>query len=121
MTAPKRLREGLNEDLPFRIIKAIQYIKRHYREEISLEKVANRIGMSTKGFSRLFKQSMEINFTQYINNFRLEKAEKLLTKSTKSIKVISNKVGLNTDYFRKLFKGKYKIPPLQYRNKTLHL
>ena len=96
----------------------LKYIDDNYGNFISLEKVAEVIGLNPVYLSYLFKKIKKVNFSEYLNKVRLEKAEELLIGSTLKIGEISEKVGYkDARYFSSLFKKRTGMSPNEYRNK----
>lgn len=97
---------------------ALKYIDDNYGNFISLEKVAEVIGLNPVYLSYLFKKIKKENFSEYLNKVRLEKAEELLRNSTLRIGEISEEVGYkDARYFSSLFKKRTGMSPNEYRNK----
>lgn len=83
----------------------IYYINKNYCQDISLENVAESIGVSPYYLSRLFKQELRKNFVDYLTEVRINQALKLLKERNYSIRELSEKVGYaNPTYFCKVFK-----------------
>ena len=73
---------------------AFEYIDAHYCDnELSLEMIADHIGISACYFSRCFKTYSGYTLTEYINRRRILKAERMLKENTKSITEISMECG----------------------------
>ena len=65
---------------------------------------------------RLFKKETGMNFSDFVNRQRLDRAKFLLTHSDDTILSISNQVGYNNvTYFNRLFKKNFGITPTAYR------
>jgi len=95
---------------------AVCYIQNHYTQKISLNSLANRLGVTPFYLSRLIKQDTGENFTDILNKARLERARELLLTDM-SIKEITYSLGFNSqNYFSKLFKKYYALSPSEYRN-----
>ncbi|MER1985919.1 MAG: response regulator [Solibacillus sp.] len=102
------------------IQKAQHYIHQHYAEPLTLQQMSEIAHLNTSYFSALFKQSVGINFLQYLTEYRIKEAKKLLASPTYSIEEISIRVGYKTSkYFIQIFKEYEKITPNQYRKKRL--
>ena len=67
----------------------------------------------------LFKKNMEVNFTDYIKEKKLEAALLLLQgNEKKTVSAISQAVGIKSQsYFQNLFKAKYGVTPEAYRKR----
>lgn len=98
------------------IQKAERYIRAHYTNAISLEDVAAEVGLSSNYFSKLFKQQLNVGFSTYLTNIRLETAQKLLIETNLSIKAIAERIGYPDEkYLQKLFKKQIGVTPSEYR------
>ncbi|WP_295149543.1 helix-turn-helix domain-containing protein [uncultured Peptoniphilus sp.] len=92
------------------------YIEKYYIKDISLDEISMVAGYSKSHFSRTFKEMMGVNFSKYLVQVRIERAEKLLINSDQSIYDISLEVGFNDySYFSKAFKDAYGLSPKDYR------
>ena len=87
------------------IQKAIRYMEEHYHQKIYLEDVAKTIGISKYYLSNLFKKVKGVNFSAYLNEYRVEQAKVLLKNPSLSTAEISERVGFGEPkYLSKLFK-----------------
>ena len=94
----------------------LDYIRDHYRENISLDEILEITSYSKSHFIRLFKKNMGMNLTDYINQYRIEKSCLELIYTTKNITEIAMGNGFNTvQYFSKTFKNYMKCTPKQYQ------
>jgi two-component system, response regulator YesN len=94
----------------------IQYIQKHYIEDISMQDVAEAMNYSNAYFCKLFKQGFHKSFTTYLAEYRIEKAKGLLVDITVNVKEISDKVGYkDSNYFAKVFKRVVGITPSEFR------
>lgn len=89
------------------IIHAYAIVRGGYKEDITLESVADQVGVSASYLSRLFKEEMGIGFQDFLTNTRIEKAIELLRDAPISIRDLADAVGYNNPtYFCKAFKRK---------------
>ncbi|RHQ48288.1 AraC family transcriptional regulator [Ruminococcus sp. AF25-23LB] len=115
-----------------------KYIEEHYRDEISLERIATLYHFNASYFSTLFKQRFGISFSEYLSDIRMEKAEDLLKTSsdkvrdirmekaedllkTSSDKVreIALEVGYkDPNYFNRAFKKRHNMTPEEFRKRV---
>ena len=92
------------------------YIGEHCTEELSLEQVASRAGFSKYHFSRLFKQFTNNSFYKYLNQKRIENAEKLLIDPNMSVTEVSLSSGFTSlSSFIRMFKLIKGCTPSEYR------
>ena len=77
------------------IVQIIRYIDNNLNNsDINLDMVAIKFGYNSNYLSRLFKQTMNVGFVEYITRHRVECAKKLLVKTNESIKSIAEKCRL---------------------------
>ncbi len=94
----------------------IKYIEENYANEISVEDMAEELEISSSHFMKLFKNNMHTSFINYLNEYRLSMAAKLLISSNSNIMDISMECGFNNlSYFNRSFKTQYDVTPRQYR------
>ncbi|MBP3039126.1 PocR ligand-binding domain-containing protein [Bacillaceae bacterium Marseille-Q3522] len=99
------------------IKKALKYIDKHLNEQITLDEVANYIYLSPYYFSKLFKKETGVNFINYVNEKKIEKAKELLKVSDWSVDSIAKNLGFSqTSYFCKVFRNANGITPKKYRD-----
>lgn len=92
------------------------YLEENYSNEISLDTVAEVVNLSTSYLSFIFKENSGLNFVDYVNQFRLQKAKELLETSSYNISQIARLVGYSSaNSFSKVFKKYNGISPGQYR------
>lgn len=94
----------------------MKYVELHYGEEITIQKMADICNISHSHFMKFFKTHMGTSFVDYLNDYRLLTASRMLTTSDDSITEIAGKCGFdNVSYFNRLFKKKYHVTPKQMR------
>ena len=92
------------------------YIEEHYGERITVEDGAALCFYSNSHFMKYFKRYMGMPFTQYLNDFRLEKAAGLLRTTLLPVTDVAQQCGFdNISYFNRLFRKKYHGTPGAYR------
>ena len=102
------------------IIRAQKYIQRHYPEKLTLDQVAEQVHVSPVYFSSAFKKRFGINFTDYINDVRINAAKNMLLNPDIRVKDIYHKIGYSDySYFCRVFKKKAGVSPLKYRTQKL--
>ncbi|MFJ2366823.1 helix-turn-helix transcriptional regulator [Pseudomonas sp. NPDC087697] len=92
------------------------YIDQHFRETIDQRELAKRFGMTAFRFSRLFKETYGLGFTDYILNKRMNFAKELLDNSQMPITSIGYEAGFkDPSYFARAFKQFTNCTPSEYR------
>jgi len=100
------------------IYKAVDYIKRHYREKITLEDVAKAVYLSPAYFSKVFKEGMSVSFSQYLNQVRIENSKRYLMNKELDMIQIAEMLGFeDQSYFSKVFKKITGVTPSRYRQR----
>jgi AraC family transcriptional regulator len=90
---PQTLRNYQDGLSNHRLKKTISYINDHLSQNISLEELAQEVGMSKYYFCKLFKQSVGLSPYQYLIQQRVERAKKLLHQGNLSITEVALAVG----------------------------
>lgn len=99
-----------------RISMVFNYIKDHFQEELNLIVIAEMASMTVPSFCRYFKKVTKKTFTQFVNEYRIVHASKLLAEKQISIANISYESGFNNfSHFNKLFKEFTGKSASQYR------
>lgn len=94
----------------------VQYIEEHFHEHIEQKAMAERCGMTSFRFSRLFKQTYKVGFLEFILTKRMDNAEQLLHNSQMPITSIAYAVGFqDPSYFARTFKQYFGCCPSVFR------
>ncbi|QNK54354.1 response regulator [Paenibacillus sp. PAMC21692] len=119
---PESMRRGPKPANPLEKIthpevkKIIQFIDRHYAEEISLASLSKYVMMGENYVSALFKKKTGETLIHYLHRIRIEKAIELLRTTELPVNQIGQNVGfMNDNYFIKIFKRMTGTTPSQYR------
>lgn len=110
-----RRRYGSNERSKHVIM--MEYVQQHYTDpSITLDTAAEAVGLSREYAGRVFRQACQISFSDYLNKYRLDAAQKILIESNQPVRQIAAEVGYdNISYFYTLFRRQYGITPTNYR------
>lgn len=93
------------------------YVRKHYREKIYLDMVADALGISPTYLSRLFKKETGQCLQDFINEERVKRSSNLLRYSDMSLSEIAQYVNFpNQSYFGKIFKKYTNMTPRAYRD-----
>lgn len=99
-----------------RINTILDYISKHYQDRITTSELAKLCFISEGHLCRLFKNNIGKSVTQYINEFRIEKATIMLINTHESITNIAAEVGFeDMNYFSRTFKRIKKESPTDFR------
>ncbi len=94
----------------------VTFMKENFSDEISLELFSEKYRLSPIYLSKLFKDFKGVNYTDYLNEIRMEKALDFLLNTDIKVKDISTKIGYkDPNAFIRAFKNNYGISPGKYR------
>jgi len=98
------------------------HVSTQFKRPIPLDEIADKVSMTVPAFCRYFKKVTGKTFTQFVNEFRIVHATKLLAENPTSITDICFESGFNNfSHFNKLFKKFTGKSPLKYRNEMKNL
>ena len=98
------------------------HVSKNFKQSIPLDEIAEKVSMTVPAFCRYFKKVTGKTFTQFVNEFRIVHATKLLAENPTSITDICFESGFNNfSHFNKLFKKFTGKSPLKYRNEMKQL
>ena len=96
--------------------KSIEYITANYSYSITIEDIANYVGLSRSHLFRSFESVLGQSPKEYLTEFRMKQACYLLEHSNLSITAIANSIGFdNSLYFSKTFRRLKGMAPKEYR------
>jgi AraC-like DNA-binding protein/quercetin dioxygenase-like cupin family protein len=93
-----------------------ELVETHFQRPIPLEEVASLASMTVPAFCRYFKRLTYKTFTEFVNDFRLAYARRLLAETDMTVAALSFEAGFNNlSHFNKLFKAATGLSPSAYR------
>ena len=96
--------------------KLLRYIEFNYNTDITMETLESVASMHRSNIYKLFKKTQGVSPTQYIANYRLDRALYLLKNTDYSLKKIASLVGYkNSAYLCRVFQKHHKKTPLEVR------
>ena len=104
----------------FIVRNAIAYMEEHYQEKLTLNKVADQIYVSQWHLSKLLNKQEGKNFSEILNQIRINKAKELLKDPALRIADIAEMVGfVEVAHFSRVFKKVAGVSANEYRNTRL--
>ena len=117
-TFTEKVLQVKNEQYSQTIASCRNYIVKRVYEEINHNDIASMIELSPKYLSVLFKKEVGITISEYIQQTKIEEAQKLLAHSSNTILDISSLLNFSDQsYFTKVFKKVVGITPKVYRER----
>jgi AraC-like DNA-binding protein len=94
----------------------IDYLDRHYVEDLSIAELSAHFNMSSSYFAHFFKQYAQKSVIEYVNETRILHAKNFLEKEELPISEIALRVGFSDiNYFSRKFKAITGITPTEYK------
>lgn len=95
---------------------AKRYIKAHYFEDITVERIAYNVGISRKYLFSIFKSYLGVSPKDYMVEYRMRRAEEFLCDTNIHVSNVAYSVGYKDPLtFSKMFKLKRGVWPTEYR------
>jgi len=95
-----------------------EYLQQHFDSNVSIDRLAERVGMGPRNFIRRFKAATGRVPGAYIQTLRVSAAKELLENGASSIQVVCSKIGYeDIGFFRNLFKRHTGMTPGEYRER----
>ena len=102
--------------LPPKIALVMEYIRRHYREELTNERLADLVGYHAYHLNRIFTAATGTTLHGYVLRQRLNRACYLLLNTDLDLKEIPEQTGFRSyPHFSSYFKRVYGVCPVEYR------
>lgn len=100
------------------ILKAQEYIEKHYPEKITVDQLCDAMTVSRRTFERRFKKATANTMVEYHQRVKVEAAKKKLEKGRKTVNEVMYGVGYSDPKaFRDVFRKVTDMTPLDYMNK----
>lgn len=97
------------------------YFEEHYSEDISLDIMGDKLNITGGYLSSYFKEKTGMNFSEYLNALRMDKAKQFLQNTDMKIHEIAEKVGyFNVNSFIRMFKKINGLTPGEYRKNNFN-
>ena len=102
-----------------RLHQVLEYIEENYSERITTKDLASSCFLSEEHFCRFFKRNVGKTVTEYINQYRVEKASVLLANTEEPIGRVGSSVGFDdVNYFSRIFKKIKGCSPNKFRSQN---
>lgn len=112
----ERVMETEEMDYSKSVIDMIHYIRKNYRQELSLETLGEEFQMNGVYLGQMFKKKTGITFLKYLTNVRIEEAKRLLREENCTVSETAEQVGYRTSqYFSQIFTRTVGMKPQEYK------
>jgi two-component system, response regulator YesN len=100
----------------FSMQRAKEYVEQHFREDLTLEKMAEIAQISPYYFSKQFKATFGQSFVEYVTELRMREASRLILEGKHHLKEVCYAVGYNNPtYFSRVFKKHFGMSPTEWK------
>ena len=98
-----------------------EYINSHYKDPaLSVKSISESVFLSVSYLCTYFKNETRTTLNQYITDYRIKKAQHLLSDTNMKIVDVAGEVGYrDSNYFAKIFKKQTGLSPKEYKNKNV--
>lgn len=101
-----------------RILQIYKYVDENFKEKINTNTIAHLVNLSVPAFCRYFKKATKLTYTDFVNQYRITQAKKLLLQN-KNISEACFNVGFeNLSYFNRAFKKITGESPSTFKKKA---
>lgn len=98
------------------IVEALRYTDKHYRENLTLDEIAEMVHVSKYHFCRMFRAATGASYIKYLNTLRLTKVHSLLLETDESIDEIAKETGVSSAAnLSRTFRNEYGKSPREFR------
>lgn len=113
------VRFDLNPKEQERINRIYRFVETHYAKPIDVSEVADVINLTVPAFCRYFRKMTHMTFTEFVNEYRVNQAQRLL-HSSRTVADVGFAVGFNNlSHFNKTFKAVTGQTPSAYREEIV--
>lgn len=101
------------------VLNSISYIRENYGKNIGLAEVAQFCNVRPEYLSRIFKEETGVRFVDFLTNFRISMAKRMLISGSYRIAEVAETVGFSDQkYFQKVFKKVCGVTPSEYKKEN---
>src|SRR5471032_908503 len=100
------------------VAKVLKYVKDHISDALTIEGIADAVGVSRRTFSRAFAKHAHVTPSVFVDQVRIDFARKLLEETDVPLKTVAFRCGFHTaTQMRMIFSRQLDITPKQYRER----
>ena len=95
-----------------------QWVGDNIADDLAVETLASRLGMSARNFARTFKRETSMTPGDYVEAVRVDAARRMLEESDVPLKRVAALCGFNDQSgLRRAFMRRINVTPIEYRNR----
>lgn len=101
------------------MVQIVSYMQENYHKQLTLAQMSEYFSISYAHLSALISKNLNLPFSEYLTQLRMQQAVHLLSSSTRNIQEISAMVGYDSIYtFSRAFKRHFGVAPSYYRKQA---
>ena len=97
-----------------------QFVEMNFQKPIDTVQIANEVNLSLPAFCRYFKKTMKLTYTDFVNQYRVQYAKKLLIQDKNVTETCFESGFESLSYFNRIFKKFAGESPSAFRRSRLH-
>jgi AraC-like DNA-binding protein len=102
-----------------RIHRIYRYVEEHFKETINTNAIAEKVNLSVPAFCRYFKKATKLTYTDFVNQYRINQAKKLLLQDRNVTEACFESGFENLSYFNRVFKKITGESPSKFKKKKI--
>ena len=103
-----------------RIHQIYQHVEEHFKESIDTNIIAGKVNLSMASFCRYFKKTTKLTYTDFVNQYRINYAKKLLLQDKNVTEACFESGFENLSYFNRTFKKISGESPSLFKKRNIH-
>jgi AraC-like DNA-binding protein len=97
-----------------------QFVEMNFQKPIDTQQIAEEVNLTLPAFCRYFKKATKLTYTDFVNQYRVQYAKKLLIQD-KNVTETCFECGFESlSYFNRIFKKFAGESPSEFRKRRLH-
>ncbi|MFD3408888.1 AraC family transcriptional regulator [Aquirufa sp. HETE-83D] len=97
-----------------------QFVEANFQKTIDTQQIANEVNLSLPAFCRYFKKTTKLTYTDFVNQYRVQFAKKLLIQDKNVTETCYESGFESLSYFNRIFKKWTGESPSSFRKQRLH-
>jgi AraC-like DNA-binding protein len=103
-----------------RIHRIHQFVEMNFQKPIDTQQIADEVNLTLPAFCRYFKKATKVTYTDFVNQYRVQYAKKLLIQD-KNVTEACFECGYESlSYFNRIFKKFAGVSPSAFKRRRLH-
>jgi hypothetical protein len=96
-----------------------QHVEENFSNKIDIHQISQKVNLSVPAFCRYFKQTTKLTYTDFVNQYRINHAKKLLLQGNNVTEACFHTGFESLSYFNRAFKKQTGQTPSAFRKKEI--